>query len=481
MKRIVCFLLLVSSFVYGQEKKYTVSGVVTDCKTKLSIIDFPVKIVCSDGKVVETKTDINGKYIIELYPKKLPISCVAVFYTEKNPISCLYTGEKTKFTIEDLSINNRVEDMCLVNIAKAEAIVFPDILFKNGSTSFSSDNENEKIVEMAKIMQDHPTFIIEISGFKDSSETNIKLAEERAKKVFQRLEWKGIDRERMFSKGNGNSSEKKVTFSVLRKDYIPHNYKDFILLGTVTDCKTKDPIVNAEIKLVCDDNRNMSCISDSLGHYSFGNKTMKRNRRYSVTVQSNSDTYSATNPRTKDRGYFSTSDKIVFDTKDTNAIQKIADFCLIKNIGCRMVTPVPQFEKNSSTKFHFADTSGMTFSFLYQIMEDNPSFKIEIGGHASNDEKKPFELGLKRAEMIHKEVIKSGIDPDRVIIKSYSNSEAYTYFDENTLESILMDKDNEECYKMNRRVIISIASRDYVPKNPTKKLQKNNSEIEEGE
>lgn len=113
MKRIVFFLLLLVSSVYGQEKKFTISGVVTDCKTNSPLTDFPVKLVCSDGNTLETKTDVKGKYIIELQNFKLPLSCVIVYHTAANPIWCIYTGVKTKFQIEDFSVLDKIDNMCL--------------------------------------------------------------------------------------------------------------------------------------------------------------------------------------------------------------------------------------------------------------------------------------------------------------------------------------------------------------------------------
>lgn len=245
MKNKIIFLFLIlSSCLYGQGNKFTVSGVVTDCQTKLSLINFPVKIVCSDGKVVETKTDVNGKYIIELQFEKLPLSCVVVFYTAENPISCIYTGEKTKFTIEDSSINSKTEDMCLVNMGKLEEKVFPDILFKKNSRVPISSKEQEKIKEMVKIMKDNPTFLIGIDANTETNEQeNDSLWVKRSEYVKTKMIELGIEADRLINTNHSNCStnpskeqlskvqneqekdilfqnSRHVSFTVLRKDYV---------------------------------------------------------------------------------------------------------------------------------------------------------------------------------------------------------------------------------------------------------------------
>ena len=116
-------------------------------------------------------------------------------------------------------------------MGKVGAIVFPDIYFKSNSTFFLSLKDKRKIKEMLTIMNDNPTFVIEITGHCDSEETRYSdISLRRAKKVFALFNKKGIEKDRMKivgcdckrSKFNG-SEHKTVLFSVLRKDYISPN------------------------------------------------------------------------------------------------------------------------------------------------------------------------------------------------------------------------------------------------------------------
>ena len=62
-KTFLIFLLLSSSFVFGQENKFNISGKVTNCRTHDFIKSVTIKLVGSDGTSIETTTDSSGYYI----------------------------------------------------------------------------------------------------------------------------------------------------------------------------------------------------------------------------------------------------------------------------------------------------------------------------------------------------------------------------------------------------------------------------------
>ena len=248
-KALFFLLLLLSSSVFGQGNKFTVSGIVTDCQTKSALIDFPIKLVCSNGNALETKTDVNGKYSIELQNIKLPLSCVLSFYVEKNPISCIYTGEKTKFTIDEGSTKSRIENRCLVNMGKAEKIVFPELFYKYNSIE-SIKTKTDPIALLSKIMLDNPKFVIGVDAHVVLVDKgcNDSIQNLRSEYIKKKLIEKGIEADRIqFQTHRDNSCGKNPTeaelkavktkadriaawgkiyhiqFAILRKDYISPN------------------------------------------------------------------------------------------------------------------------------------------------------------------------------------------------------------------------------------------------------------------
>lgn len=104
-----------------------------------------------------------------------------------------------------------------------EEIIFPQIFFKKKSSQFVSKNEKQKIADIAKIMNDNPTFVIQIDGYENSSENLVeKIGLSRAKKVYDLLIEKGIAKNRMkIVSYTENEAFWVVSFRLLRKDYIP--------------------------------------------------------------------------------------------------------------------------------------------------------------------------------------------------------------------------------------------------------------------
>jgi outer membrane protein OmpA-like peptidoglycan-associated protein len=241
---------------------------------------------------------------------------------------------------------------------------------------------------------------------------------------------------------------------------------EFTLSGKVTDCKTHGLIMNVVISLVGSDGSSIETKTDSAGYYFFGSKKINKNRKYVIRAGASNESKVVGSKNKK--GYLSSSDKIVFNTYDSIGKAFVYDFCLIKNAGCTLGPPIIYFKKN---KTDFCDGCIMndTIAWIVNMFNDNPNMIMEVGGHASKDEKKPQELGLKRANLIRDLLIKGGIEPGRLIAKSYSDSVPSYSYDEDIGEKTVFDKNDEASYQQNRRVVIIVVGRDYVSPNPPKK------------
>ncbi len=86
-------------------------------------------------------------------------------------------------------------------------MVLTNIYFDFGKAEVKP-NSFDYLDSMVAIMKEYPTMVIEISGHTDdvgSDEKNMKLSEDRAAAVVKYFESKGIEQERMQSKGYGET------------------------------------------------------------------------------------------------------------------------------------------------------------------------------------------------------------------------------------------------------------------------------------
>lgn len=76
---------------------------------------------------------------------------------------------------------------------------------------------------------------------------------------------------------------------------------------------------------------------------------------------------------------------------------------------------------------------------LVQILKDNPKMKVELGGYTDN--KANLDLSLARAEAIKKYLVEVGeIDPKRINVKSYYQTEAYKGFGTAADDNVKMER-----------------------------------------
>src|SRR5688572_6582160 len=64
MKRLMFLFLVHLAFIaFGQKSAFRVYGTITDCPEGSPVAEVIMKLVGSDGNVVETKTDSSGNYV----------------------------------------------------------------------------------------------------------------------------------------------------------------------------------------------------------------------------------------------------------------------------------------------------------------------------------------------------------------------------------------------------------------------------------
>lgn len=137
---------------------------------------------------------------------------------------------------------------------------------------------------------------------------------------------------------------------------------------------------------------------------------------------------------------------------------------------CEMRFPVFTFTKNSLVPV--ADTSFVhdgvdPLRFICDVMNDNPSMVMELGGHADSSETRPIALSLKRAQTIADTLIKHGIAPERLAAKGYGAARPLKMADGTVLTQRYIRSrpkaEQEGLHMLNTRVVFRVIRWDYVP------------------
>lgn len=179
---------------------YTLQGVVRDDSTKQVIPDADVKLVGSDGTVVETKTDITGLYqfgktqILENTSYELTVN------------KAKYFGAKGRETTVGLKTSkDLVHDFNLVPIPVLP-VVLPDVLYELGKWELTQQAK-DSLDWLVNILNENPRWVIELSSHTDIRPipmTNDSLSQRRAKSAVNYIvDEKGINVFRLVPKGYG--------------------------------------------------------------------------------------------------------------------------------------------------------------------------------------------------------------------------------------------------------------------------------------
>lgn len=188
--------------------EFTLTGVVRNGKTDAIIAGAEVNLIGSDGTNITAKTETDGSYNFNLSPNADYRIVVkrGGFLNSKDKTSTkgLTDSEQLKVNI-DLQPDDRRMDL--------DGIEYE---FNSAKLKPSSIAALEELVE---ILNDNQNITIEIGSHADyrgSDEANLKLSEARAKSVVDFLTTYGIDRERLSSKGYGETMPKEVDKGLIK-------------------------------------------------------------------------------------------------------------------------------------------------------------------------------------------------------------------------------------------------------------------------
>ena len=188
--------------------EFTLTGVVRNGKTDAIIAGAEVNLIGSDGTNITAKTETDGSYNFNLSPNadyRIVVKRGGFLNSkDKTTTKGLTDSEQLKVNI-DLQPDDRRMDL--------DGIEYE---FNSAKLKPSSIASLEELVE---ILNDNQNITIEIGSHADyrgSDEANMKLSEARAKSVVDFLTTYGIDRERLSSKGYGETMPKEVDKGLLK-------------------------------------------------------------------------------------------------------------------------------------------------------------------------------------------------------------------------------------------------------------------------
>lgn len=135
---------------------------------------------------------------------------------------------------------------------------------------------------------------------------------------------------------------------------------------------------------------------------------------------------------------------------------------LIEQEKKEIVLPRFLFNKSAltfSSLIMTEDSIKGSLNALYETLVANPTIIIEIGGHASYDEKSAIDLSQRRAERVKSELVKMGINVKRLVTKGYGTSKPK--FEPYVFELSKTKEDKEKLYAYCRRCVFKIINWDY--------------------
>jgi OOP family OmpA-OmpF porin len=186
--------------VFSVKREYiSISGVITDCKTKKPLEGVTVKM--QDQETQKTLvTNQNGKYEFKMDSRK-PVKL--------NLVKDNYFALNKSYSYEEIAKADTLmyRDYCINSFKINVPIVLDNIYYEFNSAELTAPSK--KVLDaLVAIMEDNPEMEIELGAHTDNIGTdvyNMDLSERRAKSCVDYLITKNIAAARMISKGYGES------------------------------------------------------------------------------------------------------------------------------------------------------------------------------------------------------------------------------------------------------------------------------------
>jgi peptidoglycan-associated lipoprotein len=241
-----------------------------------------------------------------------------------------------------------------------------------------------------------------------------------------------------------------------------------------------ESVEGVKVKIIGSDGTNVEFTTGKDGTYKLDK--LKEKTTYTVSTEPNQASKSASNPN---KGFLANLDKKVFSTIGSNESKNFtADFA-VKPVTPNLRMPEILYETG---KWDLLPQSKDSLNYLYNIMKDNPSTRVELNSHTDSrdNDKKNLELSQKRAQSCVDYLVKEkGIHPDR--LKAVGKGETELLVTDAQIKKAGSKQEQEALHQKNRRTTFKITGFDFVDPNAPKTTPTNgnnkggNDDDDEGE
>lgn len=234
--------------------------------------------------------------------------------------------------------------------------------------------------------------------------------------------------------------------------------KIFKLTCVVMDKDTKEPIPDAEIKLVGSDNNLFTLTTDENGMVVYDKKP---NGQFYVTEETNYNIEVG-----KQGEYLNGAQS--FTTVGVEESKEFVYEFLLTNIIQPIRLPEVRYDYDSDVlQVNDSVHSKDSLNFLYDLMIDNPTIIVRLRSHTDcrGSDKYNRDLALRRAKScVNYLVEEKGIPKDRLIPMGMGEDEPLPGLECKAIDKLPTKQEQEAAHQRNRRTDCKVESWDYVPK-----------------
>jgi len=186
--------------------EFTLAGIVKDDRTLQFLESATVRMVGSDGSVIEKQTNTLGRYE---FSKEQILPRTTYELTVSKPQYFSASGTVTTVGVERTT--NFERNFMLSPIPK-EPIVLPEILYDLAKWDLLPQYQ-DSLQGLIKTLDDNTTLTVELASHtdaRDTDERNDILSQKRAQSVVDYLILRGIDPDRLVAKGYGERVPREI-------------------------------------------------------------------------------------------------------------------------------------------------------------------------------------------------------------------------------------------------------------------------------
>lgn len=216
--------------------KVNIEGICKNEETTVVISDAKVQMTGTDGNQLEAKTDAAGKFRFNLNE-----NTDYMFVASKSGYLKGIGKETTKGLTENTTLHIEILLTPIAQVVEIENIEYD---FNKANLREESKISLDQLVELLNVNNNITIELRANTDFRGSDEDNLKLSDARAKSVVDYLISKGINPDRLTSRGMGESNPVKVSKKIATK-------YPFLKEGDVLDEKFINNLTNNQDKEIC--------------------------------------------------------------------------------------------------------------------------------------------------------------------------------------------------------------------------------------